>query len=384
MRGVWMVALSLALAGCGSEDAARSDEEPVVEGASPGENAPASEATTASAVPAEATPAPAAVDPAREALVARANAIPFRWFDVAPEGGVPSTFGAIGAARRFEVVSDGHTRTYEVTDAGALIARSDGEQLWQVQLGDVPSAMPTIAGWVDPDTHEETILVAAPIGTSWMVEQRSASDGAQRWHSVGGVRCVGVQIGVEGDLVALHVRENAQDRTYVLRAADGAPVTEIPVHPAASRLRRGEADAAATPAQRAVAAPTRVTCTGAQPAECTLRREGVEGELRWTSSIPASCRELAVAGEGEHVFVAEICANATGVSVHGGSLSDATTQFHTQPFGVGPIAHSRWSNAITLSVDDRFVRVWGTESSLTYVTVIDRASGREISTVTGR
>lgn len=396
MRRVWMSVL-VGVVGCGSEASPTTDPSPTAEqtaSETPIPEAPTPEATgregTAVEVATEAghapdeapqTAQPSALDPR---LVERAGAIPFRWYDTAPETGVPSAFGAIGAARRFEVSTEAGRRSFEVTDAGRVVARDGEAELWNVELASPPTAMPTIAGYVDPTTHEELIVVASPVADAWRVEARSASDGAQRWQTSGGQRCLGVQIGVEGDLIALHVREAVQDETFVVRASDGLAVGIVPVHPQASRLRPGVLDAAAIPASRDVPAPTRVSCTETGTIECVLQREGIPGELRWTSAVPSSCRELAVTGEGTDVVVAEICSNATGVYVHGGTLGDPTTHFHTRPFGIGPIAHSRWSNAVRLTVNERWIHVWGTESSLTYVSTVDRATGRELATTTAR
>jgi hypothetical protein len=384
VKKVCVSVLALGVVACGSREPEAGQESPTAptsETAQEGEStaeAPTAEGAETATEPAETPAAP--VDAALAALRARAEAIPFRWINHAPPDGFPSAFGAIGVDRRLVVPAEGETRTFEVDDTASLICRTGDTETWRIQLADPIGGLPVIGGYRAPD-GEETILVAFPVERSWVVDARDASDGTQRWHASGGDGVVGAQLGIEGDLVAVHMRTADHDETFVLRVSDGLPVAQIPVHPEASRRERMEIPEGAITASASVPAPSRIACTGQS---CTLQREGITGGLTFPTVVNGACRAFAVGGEGDEAIVAEICTNATGVTVHGGSLANGTLAYSTRPFGIGPIAHSRWSNEVRVAIEPRWIRLWGTESGLSYVTTLDRATGREISTITAR
>jgi hypothetical protein len=384
VKKVCVSVLALGVVACGSREPEAGQESPTEptsetaqEGASTAE-APTAEGSEATTEP-PATPAPPE-DAALAALRARAEAIPFRWINHAPADGFPSEFGAIGVERRFVATSETETRTFSIDDTASVICRTGETETWRVQLADPISGMPVIGGYRAPD-GEETILVAFPMERSWVVDARDASDGTQRWHATGGEGVVGTQLGVQDDLIALHMRTADHDETFVLRPSDGLTVAHIPVHPEASRRERMEIPAEALTASASVPAPSRIACAGQS---CTIQREGITGGLTFPTLASGACRAFAVGGEGDEAIVAEICSNATGVMVHGGSLANGTLAFSTRPFGIGPIAHSRWSNEVRMALEPRWIRLWGTESGLSYVTTLDRATGRELSTITAR
>ncbi len=298
MKRAWTMMLAVAMVACGN----RSESAPSESASSAPSETAASETASETAQRETATPAPGTEtaptpprDAALEALRARAALVPFRWINTAPESGFPSEFGEIGATRRFDVSDEeGHTRRFEVTAEGVLSCRTDGTETWHVALADRFTGVPVLAGLRDEDG--EHLVIAAPIEGAWVVELRDASDGAPRWHAVGGTGAAGVQLGVMQDLIALYVRRADSDETVLLRARDGITVLEQPEHPSASRFDPSAAPAEAVTTSRTVAAPSRITCVGDQ---CTLQREGVTGGLTWTSTVPAACRSWAVGGEGD-------------------------------------------------------------------------------------
>jgi hypothetical protein len=318
------------------------------------------------------------------ALVAQAEQIPFRWYESAPADGVPSLFGAVGAASRLDDHVVGDERVFRVDRSGTLASRRpDGTSLWEVDLGHAFASSPVLAGYLPREGPGDarSIVIGGLVVGGWSIELRGALDGAQRWGTVGAATGQDLQIGVEGDLLAIHLREEERDRVLVLQLRDGLPLANRPLHPDATRASRTP-PTTATLATRQPPAGDRLRCVGREPSTCTLTHGGVA--LAWESHEYATCRTLAVVEEGDDVVIAELCGAASGVTVHGFARATGERRWSTHPYGIGAIGHSRWSNEVRLALEGPYVRVWGDESSLTYVSTLDRASGRELATITAR
>ncbi|GAB4200910.1 MAG: hypothetical protein OHK0013_12380 [Sandaracinaceae bacterium] len=382
MRGRLWIALAWAVAGCGSE--AREGANPSAPPSAEGPSSPAQGS-------AEPTPArePGSTVPSPEiaALRAQAETLPFRWFESVPEQGVSSRFGAVGTGPRLPDQALSEPGVYVADLDGSLVYRAEGgAERWRAS-GAAWRASPTVAAHVSAEGLR-TILVSGLADDGWRVDARDGVDGASRWTSAGSLRAddgvlgsPAVQTGVVGDLLAIYLRSREADRTIVLRATDGLPLAVVPVHPEVSHVPR-EPDATAV-ASGTLPEGARVRCGATTPAECTLERPGAP-PIRWTSHAPRACRTHVIVAEGDDVIIADHCASASGVEVHGATASTGALRFSTRPYGVGEVAHSRWSNEVRLLVTERWIRVWGLESGLRYVSTLDRATGRELATITGR
>jgi hypothetical protein len=378
MRGHRWVVVAMVVAGCGSQP---------TEAADPPVPTPSRE--TASE-PAPAVAPPAGTPPSSEMLASRAQAqaLPFRWFESVPPNGVPSAFGAVGTGPRLD--------DHAVTDPGVYVAELDGALVHRAEAGAerwrVPGvapfrAMPVLAMHVAAD-GARTVLVTGLSDDGWRMEARDGADGAMRWSVGGSLReatgalpTPAIQVGVVAELAGIHLRSQEADRTLWIRVADGQPAAENHVAREASRIGREPPPDAIGP--RALPEGARVRCTAAMPAECTLERPGAM-PVRWTSHAPRACRTHVVVADGDDVIIADHCFNGTGVEIHGATASTGALRFSTRPYGVGDIDHSRWSNEVRVQVTDRWIRVWGLESGLRYVSTLDRATGRELATITGR
>lgn len=366
---VW-IGLSTALAACGPTG----ESEPVPVSAAETSGAPEAErtATEPEVIATEAT------DPA---LRATADALPFRWFETAPVTGVPSLFGAIGAAARLDDHIVGDELTFEVARDGTLTARGATPR-WRVSTIVAFTGEPVIAGY-RPSEGSGSVVVAGPIAGGWLVECRAREDGALRWRARGATAIEAAQLGVEGELVALHLRAADQDGVAVLSMRDGAVISERTLDPTVTRISREPPPTAAR--SRLARGDARIRCTGDNPPrECTLSGEGA-ADVRWTSRVFRECHAYALAEDGDDLVLADLCDNATGVEIHAASIATGALRWSTRPFGIGPIAHSRWSNEVAVAIEGRYVRVWGEESrSIRYVSTLDRATGRELATITAR
>jgi hypothetical protein len=347
-----------------------------------------SEAEAPDGEAASAAPAPPAPSPELVALREHAQTLPFRWFESVPAEGEPSLVGSVGTGPRMHDFSGTDRGVYVAELDGALVHRGeDGAERWRVP-GLAPfRAMPVLAMDVAAD-GTRTVLVTGLSDEGWRMEARDADEGALRWSVGGSLRGAdgrllthALQVGVVGELVGLHLRSSEADRTLWIRRTDGLPVTEQYVHPEAARLSR-------EPPPEAVGAGSlphgaRVRCGAGTPAECTLERP-LAPPIRWTSDAPRACRTHVVVASGDDVIVADHCASATGVTIHGATASTGALRFSTRPYGIGDIGHSRGSNEVRLVVTERWIHVWGLESGLRYVSTLDRATGRELATITGR
>lgn len=305
-------------------------------------------------------------------LVARADAIPFLWYESAPAEGVPSVSGGIGAAARMRTHTIGNEVLYEVSRAGVITATSvGGPERWRVAVAPFEGA-PVLAGG-------DEIYIAGRTQNGWRIEKRRGADGTLVWTRSGHSPC-DVQLGVQQNLVAVHLRSGAGDRLVVLGAHDGALLVERDLDPAITRVSRFP-PATAARARRS----GEVRCTGRRlPAECTFRAPG-QPAIRYTSYAWRDCRMIASVRDAGDLIFAELCSAASGVQVHGVSLSSGALRWTTRPYGIGAIGHSMWSNQIAIAIDGPYVRVWGREGgSLGYVSTLDRATGRELATITAR
>jgi hypothetical protein len=367
----------MVMAGCDSEPA---------RGPNPPAPAPAGEPSEPVAAEAPSpTPGPS---PELVALRAQAEALPFRWFETVPPEGIPSMFGAVGTGPQLPDRAVDDPGVYVAELDGSLVHRSvGGTERWRVAGVASFRAMPVVAMHVAAD-GARTLLVTGLSDDGWRMEARSGADGAMRWSVGGSLRNAegalpmhAIQVGVVGELVAMHLRSSESDRTLWMRIEDGRPVTDVYVHPDVSRLSREPPPDAID--ARSLPEGARIACGASTPAECTLERPGAP-PIRWTSHAPRPCRTHIVVLSGDDVIIADHCRNATGVEIHGATASTGALRFSTRPYGIGDIAHSRWSNEVRLAVTDRWIHVWGLESSLRYVSTLDRATGRELATITGR
>ncbi len=91
-----------------------------------------------------------------------------------------------------------------------------------------------------------------------------------------------------------------------------------------------------------------------------------------------SVHTVALATDGERLFVADYIAIATGVIVSAIDPSSGARLWSTNLFGAGPVSHSKYRNSVQMAMVDRRLVVFGWESAGKYVEILDPASGADL------
>jgi hypothetical protein len=100
----------------------------------------------------------------------------------------------------------------------------------------------------------------------------------------------------------------------------------------------------------------------------------------WRHPLPEEFEnEAALLIFGDRVFVAYYCAISSGARLFALDLQTGKERFVTQLAALGPIAHSKYSNHVTLKIQDGFIVVFGNEAFGRYIEVVDPGSGKTLS-----
>lgn len=91
-----------------------------------------------------------------------------------------------------------------------------------------------------------------------------------------------------------------------------------------------------------------------------------------------SVHTVALATDGQRLFVADYLAMATGVTVSAMSPTTGSRLWSTDLFGVGPVSHSKYRNSVQMAMVDGRLAVFGWESAGKYVEVLDPTSGADL------
>jgi hypothetical protein len=78
------------------------------------------------------------------------------------------------------------------------------------------------------------------------------------------------------------------------------------------------------------------------------------------------------------LYYADFSPSATGCSLVAFDLGAKKQLWKTPLKGLGPIAHFRYSNRVTLDLDGTALRVYGKESAGRYVEYVDRKTGKTV------
>lgn len=80
------------------------------------------------------------------------------------------------------------------------------------------------------------------------------------------------------------------------------------------------------------------------------------------------------------LFVAKYNQASTGVTVAALDAKTGKLRWKANPYGVGSIGHSKWSNAVVLTcAKEGHLKVWGKESSPYYMELLDFKTGKTLS-----
>ncbi|MCR9165827.1 MAG: hypothetical protein ACE37F_32210 [Nannocystaceae bacterium] len=102
------------------------------------------------------------------------------------------------------------------------------------------------------------------------------------------------------------------------------------------------------------------------------------GRTQWTAAVGDAHHDAAALAWAGDVFVAHYCAIASGAVVTRLDRESGRVTW-TQPLtGLGPVAHSRYKNAVQLEVVGGTVRVFGREAQGAYVEELDVADGHRM------
>ena len=82
----------------------------------------------------------------------------------------------------------------------------------------------------------------------------------------------------------------------------------------------------------------------------------------------------------KRLFLAIYCGGASGVELSGLDAATGRVLWRTSPYGVGPIGHSKYCNAVGIEVLLDHLVVFGDESGGHYVEALDLATGRSVAT----
>ncbi len=235
------------------------------------------------------------------------------------------------------------------------------------------------------------LLVGGATATEWELASLDLTSGATRWRTGAAGAELAIQLIVGEDAIDVSARSERGD--HVDRVSmDGVVIGRRSVDASASRapLER---------AQSAIVARTawRAELPGLDPArpwhvaEGRLRAGGsrlllttFDGSIVWTIPQVAGCASIALADDAAGPFVAVHCANTSGVTVASIDAVARAARWQAAPYGIGPIGHSEYQSEVAIALDAAYVRVWGTESGGSYVSTLDRVSGREVATIVRR
>ena len=84
----------------------------------------------------------------------------------------------------------------------------------------------------------------------------------------------------------------------------------------------------------------------------------------------------ALAINDQLVVVATFCAISSGATLDAYARTTGELQWHQRLYGLGPVAHSKYRNDVSIRFVNNSVAVSGAESAGNYVEVVDAATGR--------
>lgn len=116
-----------------------------------------------------------------------------------------------------------------------------------------------------------------------------------------------------------------------------------------------------------------------------LQRVRFHRDIVWDQPVPAEFVDAAALvvdiGTGA-VYLAHYSAIASGATLLAFDLASGAARWTTPVRGLGPVAHSKYSNQVKLQMLRGALVLYGNESAGRYIEVFDPASGRMLSTRT--
>lgn len=365
-----LVVLALVLASCTS---AEPPAPPPVATPSDPEPPPAEEVVEAEAPDEDTTEV--AIEP---------NELPWRWKSPGPPGEleywIPMPRSIRNGGTVFEATAPKR--------GGVRITRTDdGRERWSVELGERFSDSAALAFVGD------AVLVAHyhAIATGTEVVRLDAETGEVEWsHPLQGVGPIGHSkyhnaVQVEALAGVLHVYGREAHGSYVelVDIYEGKTIGHTMVPPELVALSW-------VPSRRSTRpTPGSFTLDDGNGGQLSIEGEPAsivhrpaEGE-GFTLPIPhdrGSCGIADGVVRDDVVYLVYACAFTSGADAYAISLAEGSVMWQQSVYGVGPIAHSAYSNDVRLEWHDGVLLVYGDEAMGDYVEALDPSDGRSLVT----
>jgi hypothetical protein len=356
--------------------------------------------------------APAVLEPIADERERRAPHadLPWRWYEQFPSEGVSTTLEPVGLVDRADVAVVGDPRTYtaEQRPAGVTVTRAsaDGHEAWRAELDAPAPGSPVVLA--DPAVPT-ALYVAFPTEGRVDVARLHRDSGFVRFRAAlrpGDDGSMGVQLGGHEGAPVVYAQRGDRRQLFWLDPETGAVRGQRTFEPgevASSwtveglvpgvAINRGRFEARggghydtgrihATGAHR----PRIGVGTAPEPRLATrLRRLDPSGAEVWSREVEASPFDdhVALVELEGLVALALFSGNSSGTVLAAHDRETGATLWTAAPYGIGPVAHSRYANRVWLAAVGGRVIVRGEESGGRYVSVFE-ASGAPVSTVVWR
>jgi len=264
------------------------------------------------------------------------------------------------------------TRCGKVLGSGR--ARLDGA-MWLEPLGSTTLHLACFP--VKGQGYQVHALDARTGKVHWMVEPRplrSSPDAAQA-----------IQLGIDSARagqaqVVVYRNSRSEPFVDVLDLSSGKPVASAGVPPKLTTLPWR--DLPRTERWPSLASNgARFLVQGGSRETITVRRLDRGGKQSWSARLTRiSCGDrAALAILDQRLFVASYCGSATGTEVTALDARAGSELWKAVPYGVGPIGHSKYSNAVALATAHGHLVVFGDESGGRYIETFAPDTGRPVA-----